>query len=131
MPPVNGVRGEIRVKIGSEEFILVPSYERFAAIQEATGLDVFPVMQRIEDGSMTIIVTVIQVASNSKLEREQIGNLILENEGITALRPLLYLFMSSAARGFERVNKLLAERGADAEEAPSGETKSGSSGAAF
>jgi hypothetical protein len=125
MPPVNKARGEMRVRIGAVEFVLVPSHANFAAIEEATGLGAFVALERLRSGSLSVATAVLACASDSKLSRDQIGDLILDSEGLGPVWPQLYLFMSQVASGFDRVNELLAKDGAAGEAAPAGDTKSG------
>lgn len=125
MAPANKARGETRIKLGDVEFVLVPGFERFAAIEESAGLGGAIIFDRLSQGSVGMAATVLRLGADSKLSRDEIGGLILENGGSTAICPALSLFMAQALCGFERLSRALAERGGDEGAPPAGETKSG------
>lgn len=129
MPPANKARGEARIKIGDVEFVLVPSFERFAAIEEATRLGVAQIYDRLTQGAVGIAATVLRIGAESKLSRDEIGELILEHGGsVNACLPIAD-YIAHALVGFPRMLAALGERGACREAAgPAGDTKSGGGG---
>lgn len=120
--PVNPIRGEIKVKLGETEFVLVPEYERYAHIEGDLGYGVLQAMERVQLRDFRAVVTVLARGSRTKLGANEIGALIMEHGGLSGseLAGELYTYLAYPAIGFDRVNKML-EDPEKSEEAPKAE----------
>lgn len=98
----NQVRGEIACRLGDQELVLVPTFQRIAKLEAALGRSLIALASGLSIGrGITIneIVTIVDTMARSpKPSRDEIGELVVRN-GVQSAIPILQSFLERVLTG--------------------------------
>jgi hypothetical protein len=112
MTTPNPYRGEVSVKLGGENIILVPSFSNIVAIEREANLGLIEMASLMQNNQLRIeaIVTVLKNCCQPQRDQKQIETLV-ESSGLAkSYEAVAYFFASAISAGSDDGGKRQANK---------------------
>ena len=125
----NPHRGEVEIELDGKRFVMRPTFQAIAEIEQQTGTGLIALLHRMTDGGLrvsdlAIIVAAGLRAAGEPASREKVGSLLLQDGLEKTLEPASFFLMNAVTGGKAQATAENAggnDAGGDAESAGNAE----------
>ena len=121
----NPHRGEVEIELDGKRFVMRPTFQAIAEIEQQTGTGLIALLHRMTDGGLRVSDLAVIIAAGLKAagepaSRDKVGSLLLQDGLEKTLEPASHFLMNAVTGGRATANG--DSSGADA---PAGDASGG------